>query len=92
MKTERSGKENTCGSWLPGAAAGWVGRVATSMGHSRHRQYDYIIRQGGRAGDARWPHDLHWSPTGHRWAAEALLEYLKQHPETCGGAVAGGTH
>ena len=55
-------------------------------------QYDYIIRQGGRAGDARWPHNLHWSPTGHQWAAEALLEYLEQHPETCGGAVAGETH
>ena len=48
-------------------------------------QYDYIIRQGGRVEDANWTHDLHWNPTGHRWAAEALLEYLKQHPEVCNG-------
>ena len=44
-------------------------------------QYDYIVRQGGRVEDAHWAHDWHWSPIGHRWAAEALLEYLKQHPE-----------
>ena len=55
-------------------------------------QYDCILRQGGRIEDAQWPHDRHWSPTGHRWAAEALLEYLKPHPETCDGAASGGTH
>ena len=70
----------------------WLKAAAEERGIPVIDQYDYIIRQGGRAGDARWPHNLHWSPTGHRWAAEALLEYLKQHPETCGGAVAGGTH
>lgn len=55
-------------------------------------QYDYIIRQGGRIEDAHWSHDEHWNVTGHRWAAEALFEYLKQHPETCGGGVAGKAH
>ena len=55
-------------------------------------QYDYILRQGGRIEDAHWPHDRHWSPTGHRWAAEALLEHLKLHPETCDGAASGGTY
>ena len=55
-------------------------------------QYDYIIRQGGRIEDAHWSHDEHWNVTGHRWAAEALFEYLKQHPETCGGGVAGRAH
>ena len=46
-------------------------------------QADYILRQGARLGDARWPHDYHWNPAGHRWAAEALLEYIKEHPATC---------
>ena len=46
-------------------------------------QADYILRQGARLGDARWPHDVHWNPAGHRWAAGALLEYLEQRPEIC---------
>ena len=36
-------------------------------------------------------HDDHWNAAGHRWAAEALFDYLEQHPETCGGTMAGGT-
>ena len=48
-------------------------------------QSDYILRQGARLGDARWPHDYHWNPAGHRWAAEALLEYLEEHPAICDG-------
>ena len=46
-------------------------------------QYDYIIRQGGMVKDARFQHEGHWNATGHRWAAEALLEYLKQNQEIC---------
>ena len=49
-------------------------------------QYDYILRQGARLKDAEWRHDGHWNATGHQWAAEALLEYLKQHPEICSSA------
>ena len=45
--------------------------------------YDYIIRQGHSTKDAHWQHDLHWNAVGHQWAAEALLEYLRQHPEVC---------
>lgn len=50
-------------------------------------QYDYILRQDADPADAHWEHDFHWNPTGHQWAAEALLEYLKQHPEICDGAA-----
>ena len=50
-------------------------------------QSDFIHRQGAELRDARWAHDDHWSPTGHQWAAEALLEYLKQNQDVCGDAA-----
>ena len=46
-------------------------------------QLDYIIRSGGRVEDAHFRHDDHWSITGHRWAAEALLQYLAQNQRIC---------
>ena len=46
-------------------------------------QHDHIIAAGGRIEDARWEHEYHWNPTGHRRAAEALLEWLKANPEVC---------
>ena len=44
---------------------------------------DYVLRQGADPRRARWAHDAHWNIAGHRWAAEALLEYLKQNQEIC---------
>lgn len=44
-----------------------------------------IIRHGRRK-DARRTHDAHWSPTGHRWAAEALFEWFEKNPQICGTA------
>ena len=45
---------------------------------------DYVLRQGAEPRrDARWAHDSHWNAAGHQWAAEALLEYLKQNQEIC---------
>ena len=45
---------------------------------------DYVLRQGAEPRrDARWEHDDHWNTAGHRWAAEALLEYLKANQEIC---------
>ena len=41
-------------------------------------QADVIYRQDAEPRDAEYAHDVHWNPTGHRWAAEALLEYLKR--------------
>ena len=57
--------------------------LAESRGIPVINQYDYITRQGARPRDARWEHDGHWNTAGHRWAAEALLEYLKQNQEIC---------
>lgn len=46
-------------------------------------QYDYIVRNQGNPGAASWPNDAHWSPQGHQWAAEALLEWIRENPEVC---------
>ena len=46
-------------------------------------QGDFINRQGAELRDAEWAHDGHWNLAGHRSAAEALLEYLKQNQELC---------
>ena len=46
--------------------------------------HDYVLRQGAEPRrDTRWEHDNHWNIAGHRWAAEALLEYLKANQEIC---------
>ena len=47
-------------------------------------QHDYIIRQGRRVREGVFSSDAHWNLTGHQWAAEALLEVLRQGPEVCG--------
>lgn len=47
-------------------------------------QHDYIARQGAEPFvDANWPTDRHWNEAGHRWAAEAMLEYLAGNEEVC---------
>ncbi len=63
--------------------------MAEARGIPVINQYDYILRQGAEPEDAQWTHDGHWNPAGHRWAAEALLEYLKQNQEICAGRAAG---
>ena len=50
-------------------------------------QGDVIHRQGAELRDVSWVHDDHWNPTGHQWAAKALLEYLKQNQDVCGEAA-----
>ena len=50
-------------------------------------QHDWIVRSGGRVEDANWRHDHHWSPQGHQWAAEALFDWLRRHPEVCEDAA-----
>ena len=46
--------------------------------------HDYIVRQGRKPSEGTFSSDNHWNPTGHQWAAEAVLERLRQRPEVCG--------
>ena len=46
-----------------------------------------IRRQGAELRDAQFPHNGHWNPAGHQWAAEALLEYLQANQDVCLGSV-----
>ena len=45
--------------------------------------YEYILKQGYDAQDGTWTFDGHWNATGHQWAAEAVLEWLKQNQHVC---------
>ncbi|RME58557.1 hypothetical protein D6779_06250 [Candidatus Parcubacteria bacterium] len=47
-------------------------------------QYEYLQRKGHDPDAAHFRYDGHWNEDGHRWAAEALLEYFKEHPGVCG--------
>lgn len=57
--------------------------LATPRGIPVLSQYDHILRHGGAIEDANWPYDSHWTPAGHQWAAEVLLDWLKQNPALC---------
>ena len=46
-------------------------------------QAAFIRRQGAELREAGWAHNNHWSPAGHQWAAEALLEYLEENQDIC---------
>ena len=46
-------------------------------------QYDYIESNGGEMMDARFLRDGHWSETGHRWAAEAVMAFLGNDVSFC---------
>ena len=65
------------------SAAALLWSKAAALGIPVIDQRDWIVRSGGRIEDAHWLHDGHWTPQGHQWAAEALLDWLRRHPETC---------
>ncbi len=62
-----------------------LSEMAATLGIPVIDQGDYILRQGASLSDANWPHDGHWNSAGHRWAAEALLEHIEEHPAICDG-------
>ena len=71
--------------WVPHGTRAFEGvsKMAATLGIPVIDQVDYILRQGADLSDAQWLHDTHWTPAGHQWAAEALLEYIEQRPEVC---------
>ena len=66
-----------------------IARLAGDAGIDVINLHDHITRQGGRVAEARWKYDSHWTPQGHRWAAEALLEYLMHRQGICASDVQG---
>ena len=46
-------------------------------------QHEYIINIGADPRNAQWKYDAHWNENGHLWAAEALLEWLKDNQDVC---------
>ena len=60
--------------------------LATARGIPVIDQSEYILGQGLDPERGHFRFDNHWNRTGHRWAAEALLEYLRSRPPaSCGG-------
>ncbi len=47
--------------------------------------HNYMAHQGAAPHEIRWPHDGHWNPAGHQWAAETLLDYLTHNQAICTG-------
>ncbi|TCT06534.1 SGNH/GDSL hydrolase family protein [Aquabacter spiritensis] len=45
--------------------------------------YDYNVSRGRSPFASAFPADMHWNPDGHLWAAQALLGFLKAHPDYC---------
>ena len=75
-----------------GASRGWPGGAGDALFELLRglagdipviSQTDHVMAVGGEIADVRWEHDYHWNATGHLRAAEAILEWLKEHPEVC---------
>ena len=46
-------------------------------------QMGHILAQGGDPLDVHFANEAHWSPQGHQWAAEALLDWMAANPSVC---------
>ena len=69
--------------FLRGRVLARLNEMAAERGIPVIDQGGFILRQGAELRDAHWKRDEHWNPAGHRWAAEALLEYLKRNRDLC---------
>lgn len=66
---------------IEGLLAEWLDRVADGL--PVISLADYLAARKLTNRDVIWDHDRHWNPTGHRLAAEALLEYLRANEAVC---------
>lgn len=73
----------------------WAGPAETMRGLAEERGIPvldlagFLREKGVGLAEVRWRTDMHWNPTGHRWVAEALLEYWAERPEICADREAG---
>lgn len=58
-----------------------VQRIAEPLGVPVLSLHDYVVERGGRPRQLSWPADQHWNELGHRQAAAALLDYLRENNE-----------
>ena len=70
---------------IEGELAEWLNRLADGL--PVISLADYLATRKLTKRDVRWDHDLHWNPSGHRVAAEALLEYLRANEAICSRAA-----
>jgi len=57
--------------------------IAEARGIPVISDYDYIVSQGHDAWEGHLRFDGHWNATGHQWAAEAVMEWLKANQDVC---------
>ena len=57
--------------------------IAETRGIPIISEYDYILKQGYDESEGYWTSEIHWNPTGHQRAAEAILEWLKANQDVC---------
>lgn len=65
---------------LPRQAELWRGLLA-ARGIPVIAEAEFLKAKGYAAADEHFRHDSHLSPAGHRWTAEALTEFLREHPD-----------
>ena len=65
-----------------GAQRRWL-RLLDERGIDAVDQVEFILANGGAVQDAQFSRDGHWSPQGHKWAAEALLSYFEKKEKLC---------
>ncbi len=65
-----------------GAQRRWL-RLLDERGIDAVDEVEFILASGGAVQDAHFSRDGHWSPQGHKWAAEALLSYFEKKGKLC---------
>ena len=66
-----------------GLYSGRLNAIADELDIHIIYQRDYIVRIGANPNDAKWNRDFHWNKNGHHWAAEALLEWIRDNQDVC---------
>ena len=57
--------------------------IAEARGIPIISEYAYTVRQGYDTEQGILSYDGHWNADGHQWAAESVLEWLKENQDVC---------